>query len=542
GFGIEFYSPALDDGVFLYGISLPYTFDNDLNGVLSANQFPPFEGVYELTGHVYTDPGNASGSVCASSSASVTVTFYTESDQACNPEPTCEVSNLTISGPTELCPGETTTASVSVPSTIPAGGGFGIAFYSPALDDEVFLYGVTLPYSFDNNLNGVLSSNGLPPFEGEYQLTGHVYTDPDNASETVCASSAAPVTVTFYTESDQECNPEPTCETNSLTVTGANEICPGETTTVSLPTPATIPAGGGYAIEFYSPTLDDGVFLYGITLPYTFDNDLNGVLSSNSLPLFEGEYQLTGHVYTNPSDAQGSVCASSSASVSVTFFTATDEECISEPICESTDLVIDGPEATCPEEITTIDAIEATTIPDGGEYAILIEGPAHENGLFLYEVELPYSFDNDLNGVLSDNGFATFEGEYEITGHVYSDAGDPQGSVCATTENSVFITFYSEEEEDCVVSTSDADNGERPVVFPNPTNDVLNISWSTVPGGTGTIRLTDIQGKNILTENATASDLIHGVELDVRSVEPGVYMLLFEYEEGHHAEKVIITR
>src|SRR5690606_13093418 len=92
------------------------------------------------------------------------------------------------------------------------------------------------------------------------------------------------------TDGTADCAPNE-CSTGDLEVTASAEICPGETTTVNLAVPAAIPAGGGFGIQFYNPVLEDGINLSGVTLPYTFDNDLNGLLTANDFDLFEGEYE-----------------------------------------------------------------------------------------------------------------------------------------------------------------------------------------------------------------------------------------------------------
>jgi len=110
-------------------------------------------------------------------------------------------------------------------------------------------------------------------------------------------------------------------------------LCPGET--FDMVTDGSESSAGAFAI-FLSPQagasggLGGALFLSPIqSFPLTgINNDLGGVLSSNSLPPLVGTWAFYTVAYSNLADAQGSVCSISADSIMVTFLTANDAQCI----------------------------------------------------------------------------------------------------------------------------------------------------------------------------------------------------------------------
>src|SRR5690554_5136020 len=474
-YGILFYNQETESGINLTSASLPYTFDNDLNGLLSANGFDEFLGTYEVTGFIYTDPQDLAGSTCATSPEPVLITFLDANDPMCASEPTCQTDPLVIVGDATICPEETTTVDLIISATIPSGGGYAIDFYSPSLDDGISLTGVSLPYTFDNDLNGLLSANGFDLLEDIGRVSCRECSDVNDIEGSICAVSEGAVIVNFLSATDRDCATEEPCATETLVITGDSEICPDETTTVNLSMPATIPSGGGYAIDFYSPSLDDGISLTGVSLPYTFDNDLNGLLSANGFDLLEGEYELTGLVYSDENDFEGSICAVSEGAVIVNFLSATDPACAAEEPCATETLVITGDSEICPDETTTVNLSMPATIQSVGGYVIDFYSPSLDDGISLTGVSLPYTFDNDLNGLLSANGFDLLEGEYELTGLVYSDENDIAGSICAVSANVAIVNFLLGSSSECVTAVDETESSNGFVVYPNPASSHITI-------------------------------------------------------------------
>jgi len=440
GAGVRFNNNA-DVNIILFGIDFPYSFDNDLNGVLSANDIDLFEGAFDLTTFVYTDPENPGTTICSESSNPVVVNFLTNSDPSCSGNP-CIAEDLTLDGPAEICPGETTAVELVAPNSIPAGGGEGIRF-SNGIDVNIILSGISIPYSFDNDLNGLLSANDFDLFVGEFELNTFVYTDPDNVGSSICDESDVFAVVNFLTEGDPECNVEP-CVAENIELTGPGAICPGETTSVDLVPSNSIPEGGGQGIRFNNG-VDVNITLFGIEFPYSFDNDLNGVLSANDIDPFQGEFELNTFVYTDPDDVQNTICSESAQTASVNFRAEDDPECIT---CLAENLLINGASEICPGETTQVTLVEPNIIPPGGGAGIRFNNGTGIN-LTLSSVTFPYTFDNDLNGVLSANDIDPFEGEFELNTIVYTDPGDVTNTICSESEGTVTVGFLTENDGPC---------------------------------------------------------------------------------------------
>lgn len=86
---------------------------------------------------------------------------------------------------------------------IPEGGVYVVAFVpvqgsgTGGSDQGVTLIDVTLPIEFDNDLNGLLSANSLPPFAGQWRVIGAVLAD---AEDDEPCDVTTPVTVNFMDE------------------------------------------------------------------------------------------------------------------------------------------------------------------------------------------------------------------------------------------------------------------------------------------------------------------------------------------------------
>jgi hypothetical protein len=120
----------------------------------------------------------------------------------------------------------------------------------------------------------------------------------------------------------------PTCDAGTLTSPLTQTVCAGQGATgiissIGNSTP------GDYSLGF-APGLTGtggnttGFTLTGVTtLPFTTDNDVNGVMSGNGFPILEGEWILTLYA----TDGAGVNC-DSTVTTSVTFLAATDPACL----------------------------------------------------------------------------------------------------------------------------------------------------------------------------------------------------------------------
>lgn len=234
---------------------LPFEFDSDINGVLSANALPPLSGTWLVAGFAYTDPEDAGGSFCSITEIDVTVNFLAADDPACEgggddciadiPYPEddpcvivviaaddfccntewdefcedayvacssggdCEAGTVSASTNQDVCPGETGVFDAT-DVVIPTGGGYAVQFApnGGTGGNEVgfSITGVNpLPFEFDNDINGILSANELPPLSGTWVLTGFAYIDPEDAGGSFCSIADVDVTVNFLAADDPAC-------------------------------------------------------------------------------------------------------------------------------------------------------------------------------------------------------------------------------------------------------------------------------------------------------------------------------------------------
>ncbi|MEZ5023847.1 MAG: T9SS type A sorting domain-containing protein [Chitinophagales bacterium] len=118
-----------------------------------------------------------------------------------------------------ICPDSTVTIEGLGDETIPVGGGYGVFFVpgpggTGALGDSFILNNQPLPLTFDSDLNGILSGNGFPEFEGTWYVQGATYTDPTNTFNTICDLTDDYMVVTFLAAGEGDCAPPPPAPIN----------------------------------------------------------------------------------------------------------------------------------------------------------------------------------------------------------------------------------------------------------------------------------------------------------------------------------------
>jgi hypothetical protein len=120
------------------------------------------------------------------------------------------------------------------------------------------------------------------------------------------------------------------CVAGAVFSTATQNVCPGETGTFNTLSLPSIPTGGGYAVLFETAGGTGGVAAFAITdvtLPFVFDNDINGTLSFNDLDPLSGAWTVSGFVYTDPANAFASLCSETTNSFTINFLAANDPLC-----------------------------------------------------------------------------------------------------------------------------------------------------------------------------------------------------------------------
>jgi hypothetical protein len=269
GFGWTF-SPvlggtgALDGDFILTNAPNPASYDADLNGLLSANNLPPFSGLWVMKAAVYEDASDAFNTICALSMDSLIVDFQNM--------PSPVIDDLVDNGDGS--------------ATVTASGGM-------------------MPYTYLwSDGQTTATASGLA--DGVYQVT---VTDANGC--TVSGEVAVGGAIT--------------CQVGVLTTTGTTLICTDDGT-FDLATDGTevIPAAGGFGWRFFDEFGGTGGLAGGFTLtgapnPATYDASLNGILPANNLPNLTGQWVIKAVVYDDAANPTGTICSTSADSLIVDF-------------------------------------------------------------------------------------------------------------------------------------------------------------------------------------------------------------------------------
>ena len=118
-----------------------------------------------------------------------------------------------------ICPDSTITIVGLGDDTIPTDGGYGIFFVpgpggTGALGDTFILNNSPLPFTIDADLNGILSGNGFPEFEGTWYVQGATYSDVNNTFGSICDITEDFMVVTFLAAGEGDCAPPPPAPIN----------------------------------------------------------------------------------------------------------------------------------------------------------------------------------------------------------------------------------------------------------------------------------------------------------------------------------------
>lgn len=523
GQGIRFTN--YDDLNFVIsGMSFPYSFDSNINGILFDNNIPPLEGSFDLYTVVFTNSGNVTGTICFQSSSPINLFFYAEGELSCNQDP-CFAQALTLIGPSEVCPTSSTIVDVQNPNTIPQNGGEGIRILdSDDLDVVAVITDIEFPLEINNDLNGYLSNNALDPLQGSYFFSSVVYTDPNDPENSICWTSFG-VEIEFLPTIAPDCI-EGDCFAQDLTTFGTPSICPNEMAFVDLDNANTVPAGGGEGIRFSNGSDID--FIVPVDeFPFQFDGGINGFLVENDLNSLEGILQLTTVVYNDPNNIENSLCSESAGSIAVEFIPGQDAECL-QCIAE---WMFGGPGDVCPGELTTI-YIGGSVVPTGGGRGLkCIDDQGSE--IFLSNIEFPYEVDNDLNGFLSDNDLDPYVGPVTFVGVIYTDPNDVVGSICAESNFGMIVNFLAADDVSCVpCEVQPLEIVGLEFLCPDDTTLLDFIDEIVIPDGGGAglgVYLsgfgTDIQFTDVSFPYTVDSDL--GGYLSANNMEPALGWVLF---------------
>ena len=183
----------------------PYTGNEDLNGVLSSNNFPPLVGTWNV--NVYAV--DAAGNDC-DSTAVFTVNFC--------PAGPCEAGVLTSPTSQVICEGSVdSTFTIALDGTQVADGDFELSISNDGTNGTggtegpirlLALTAADFPLTYDSDLNGILSGQAtpLPPLAGTWNMAVFAL----DASLDDCDSTAV-TSVEFLAATDPACSGPVAC-------------------------------------------------------------------------------------------------------------------------------------------------------------------------------------------------------------------------------------------------------------------------------------------------------------------------------------------
>lgn len=440
GQGIRFTN--YDDMDFVIsGMEFPYSFDDDINGILSANNVNPLRGPFSLTTVTFSDSNNVTTSICSEYPWPVDMFFFDSASPDCDDDP-CFAQDLILIGSSDVCPTAISTVDVENPNTIPPNGGEGLRI-TDGDDFNLVLPDVEFPFEFDSDLNGYLNDNDLEPLEGTFFFGAVVYDDSSNPENSICWSGSL-AELNFLSPINPDCIEE-NCFAQELTSSGTQSICPTQFAFVNVENVNTVPEGGGEGIRFSNGS-DVNFIVPEVQFPYQFDGGINSFLTSNGLDPIEGLIDLTTIVYEDVNDIPNSICAESSNPISVEFIPGSNPECLT---CTAQDVWPSGPNTICPGETTSINLETSASIPTAGGQGLRCTNGDDIN-IILPNISFPFTLDNDLNGFLSSNGMEPLVGQFQFINVIYTDQDDFENTICSESEWPYQINFLSPNHVSCV--------------------------------------------------------------------------------------------
>ncbi len=144
-------------------------------------------------------------------------------------------------------------------------------------------------------------------------------------------------------------------------------------------------------------------------------------------------------------------------------------------MCSIGVLQLQGPQAICPDQTFSLSMANTPSVPVGGGVGLRFINSDTQAEILLQDVNLPFVFDNLLNGALPANGISNLEGDYEVSAFVYSEADDFEGTICGNSPQSISIGFLSEFDPQCGGDPCMADTESPVAVCANITTS-LNAS------------------------------------------------------------------
>lgn len=203
-----------------------------------------------------------------------------------------------------------------------------------------------------------------------------------------------------------------------------------------------------------------------------------------------------------------------------------------------------GPIWHCPGDIAEINNT-GNMIPQFGGFGYEFSpgtnaGGGVAAGFTLTNADEIYTFDEDLNGVMSGNGLGVLTGQWFITPVVYYDDESPLSTVCDSA-SAIEVVFLSAADPVCD-GVGIPENGAVGDIelFPNPSNGLLTLSSSEI-NSLDRLSVLSADGKLIM-DLGIANFTSGKFDIDLTHLEDGVYFMQFNQEGRQAMRKFVLTR
>ncbi len=507
---------------------------------------------------------------------------------SCDPPiTTCEAGTLDVSNTdASICPGvstEFTVTGMTIPNS-PTLGGVGVQYTptnansSGGLGGEFvvtnYSAGSMAPYSINNDINGVLSSNGFPPLSGQWTLMPYVYNDGNDVFGK-CDSTAS-VTVDFLGSGAPGCGAF-VCEAGDITSVD-QAVCPEEDVTLSitgeqLPVPASV-------YWFFLDTNDtsganDLILNFGADPGfYNYTGDLNALLVFNEIdPLSPSVYFTFAGIFHGDS-----ICDVTDNGFFLTILKANDPQCGADVPCESPYPTPTNPVATVTQSPNGV-MLSWDPIPGsagckikagklaGGPTASLsaygpnmsqkfVSGSQMEAGTSYFfqvrcgctnqifsslSVQATWTYTNFLT-TEPNHGFKTLADERTTESRLYSS------NILSTdvvTEGEASRATLDQLRKDLTAigklpATKREVSTRSFEVFPNPSSGMVNVRYDAAQEGEIMVRVHDVVGKVVFVKTITVQGGSNLINLDLESFEKGIYVMEINEGQKMSASKLVI--
>ncbi len=161
-----------------------------------------------------------------------------------------------------------------------------------------------------------------------------------------------------------------------------------------------------------------------------------------------------------------------------------------------------------------------------------------------YDIKLLNSSGTTL--VTSQNGGTTAEqikrnttsaATYYV--YIYGYQGANSSTVCYDLLISTRSTAWRES-ADAINEPVAAENNM--VVYPNPADGIVNVSFNGVTNSTANVRITDMVGKIIATRNVTVTEGNNKVSFDLSQYSKGIYLVELSNESNHSVQRLMLDK